>query len=175
MVGSAVFSACGRYRYVLRRSWDAALPSVLIIGLNPSTADATADDPTIRRCIRFARDWGYGSLLVANLFAFRCTEPRRLRAVADPVGPRNNWWLARLGRQADLIVAAWGVGGALLERDVKVLRRLGNIRCLGLTKAGHPRHPLYLPAAIRPRPFREKRFERRDTEHAEEEAQGMKS
>jgi len=153
MLGSAIFSDCGRYRYVLRRTWRADGRTVLIIGLNPSTADASNDDPTIRRCVRFAKDWGYGSLIVANLFAFRATQPAMLRTVRDPTGPRNDWWLTRLARQADLTVAAWGMHGSLIARDARVLRKLSDVYCLGLTKGGHPKHPLYLPASRTPVPF----------------------
>jgi hypothetical protein len=153
MDGSAVFSDCEQYRYVLRRTWNATHKSVLFIGLNPSTADAKLNDPTIRRCIGFARDWGYGSMLMANLFAYRATEPCVLPDVDDPIGPRNNWWLSVLQRQVDLVVAAWGIHGTLLSRDVYVLSRLSEVHCLGLTKAGHPKHPLYLPATVTPARF----------------------
>jgi hypothetical protein len=154
MDGSAVFSECTRYRYVLRRAWDSARRSVLFVGLNPSTADARADDPTIRRCIRFARDWGYGSLVMANLFAYRATEPTVLPRVDDPIGPKNNWWLSILQRQVDLVVVAWGVHGTLQARDLEVLGKFPEVHCLGVTRAGHPKHPLYLPATTTPRPFR---------------------
>jgi hypothetical protein len=146
ILGSAVFSKCGRYRYVLRRTWNESGPTVLIIGLNPSTADAECDDPTIRRCIGFARDWGYGSLLVGNLFAYRATHPRVLKSVADPIGPRNDSWLRNLVRQADFVVAAWGIHGSLHSRDMQVLAAVSDVHCLGVTKAGYPRHPLYLSA-----------------------------
>jgi hypothetical protein len=153
MVGSAEFSACRRYRYVLRRVWDNVRPAVLFIGLNPSTATATINDPTIRRCIRFAQDWGFGSLLMANLFAYRATEPGILREIDDPIGPRNNWWLSNLQRKAGLVVAAWGIHGTLLSREAEVLHKLTDVHCLGITKAGHPKHPLYLPASAKPRRF----------------------
>lgn len=153
MDGSAIFSKCLCYRYVLRRTWDSALPSVLFVGLNPSTADASVDDPTIRRCRRFAKDWGYGSLVMANLFAYRATKPSVLPHVEDPVGPRNNWWLTNLSRKINLIVAAWGVHGTLLARDVEVLAKLSNVHCLGLTKKGFPKHPLYLSATVTPKTF----------------------
>ncbi|MGA2231917.1 MAG: DUF1643 domain-containing protein [Tepidisphaeraceae bacterium] len=153
MLSSATFSPCRRYRYVLRRTWDAAGQTVLFIGLNPSTADAKHDDPTIRRCIRFAADWGFGSLIVANLFAYRATKPADLRRAADPIGPRNNFWLAQLQKQADLTIAAWGIHGAHLNRDRHVLGKLSRLHCLGKTKAGHPRHPLYLAATARPSPL----------------------
>jgi hypothetical protein len=151
--GSAVFSKCMRYRYVLRRVWDRSKQSVLFIGLNPSTADATNDDPTIRRCIRFASDWGFGSVTVANLFAYRATQPQKLRRARDPIGPENDRWLQDLQSESDLVVAAWGVHGALRERNLEVLGKISPAYCLGLTKEGHPRHPLYLKASARPRPF----------------------
>jgi hypothetical protein len=153
MDGSAVFSDCEQYRYVLRRAWDAGRKSVLFIGLNPSTANATLNDPTIRRCIGFARDWGYGSMLMANLFAYRATEPCVLLRVHDPIGPRNNWWLSVLQRRVELVVAAWGIHGTLLARDIAVCSKLSEVYCLGLTKAGHPKHPLYLPATATPTRF----------------------
>lgn len=153
MEGSAVFSKCDRYRYVLRRVWNSRKPTVMFVGLNPSTADAQKDDATIRRCVRFARDWGYGALVMTNLFAYRATRPHVLPRVADPVGPRNNWWLSTLRNRADLIVIAWGTRGALLERDRAVLGKLGAVHCLGLTKGGHPKHPLYLRASATPAPF----------------------
>lgn len=153
LVADATFSGCRRYRYVLERRWDDALPAVLFIGLNPSTADEQTDDPTVRRCIRFARDWGFGSLLLANLFALRSTDPKGLVDAADPVGRWNDRWLKRLESRASLSVAAWGVHGTLRDRDQTVTARLVNLHCLGTTKDGHPRHPLYLRADTLPRPF----------------------
>ena len=147
---SAVISRCGRYRYVLEREWDHRLPAVLFIALNPSTADATNDDPTVRRCVGFARKWGFGKLVLANLFALRSSDPMRLAGHADPIGPRNDRWLARLSSSFDLTVAAWGVRGDLNGRAAAVLPLLRQPHHLGLTRAGHPRHPLYLPAAARP-------------------------
>lgn len=140
-----------RYRYTLGRLWDDR-PPVLFVGLNPSTADATSDDPTIRRCIRFARDWKAGGLLMGNLFAFRSTSPRALRDVTDPVGPDNDVRLRDLADQAGIVVAAWGVHGALNGRAEAVVQSgvLGSFAVLGLTKDGHPRHPLYIRADQRP-------------------------
>lgn len=151
MTSGARISACGRFRYALWRRWDPAGPVVCFIGLNPSTADARADDPTLRRCMRFAHDWRFGGLVMANLFAYRATNPAALRQAPDPVGPRNNHWLRRLSAQAALTVAAWGNGGRLGARDAEVLRLLGAVSCLGTTRTGAPRHPLYLPASTRPR------------------------
>lgn len=150
---TAVFSPCRVYRYTLRRVWDEALPSVVFVGLNPSTADETLDDPTVRRCIGFARDWGFGTCVVTNIFAFRSTDPRGLLEIDDPVGPRNNHWIRRECAAAALVVAAWGVHGTLHERGAAVLRIMppphSPPHCLGMTKEGFPRHPLYLSKATR--------------------------
>src|ERR1044072_1939098 len=142
---SAKFSACGRYRYNLRREWDESLPTVLFVMLNPSTADEAKDDPTIRRCMTFARDWGYGRIIVANLFAFRATDPAQLKQVDDPVGPDNFLWLKKATIESHLTIAAWGVHGAFRNRNKDVLPMPDNPHHLGLTKDGHPKHPLYLP------------------------------
>lgn len=147
----AELSEDGRYRYKLERVWDDAEPLALFVMLNPSTADAEVDDPTIRRCIGFARRWGYGGVLVGNLYAYRATRPSELDDADDPIGRRNEEALYELVRRAGLIVAAWGAqparggyvwregsiaNGPLYERVVWAL---------GLTKAGHPKHPLYVP------------------------------
>lgn len=147
---SAVFSPCGKYRYVLRRVWDRRGSTVLFVALNPSIADEFKDDPTIRRCIGFARSWGFGKLIVANLFALRSTDPAALRNAVDPIGPRNDWWLKSLSSRADLTIAAWGVHGRLGSRATEVLPMLRSVHHLGQTHDGHPRHPLYVPAAMLP-------------------------
>lgn len=123
--------------------------------LNPSTADAVRDDPTIRRCIAFARAWGYERLTVTNLFAFRTPSPRVLRREQDPVGPENDGYLTRAATEADRTVCAWGVHGALRNREAEVLSLLQQRRLehLGLTRAGHPRHPLYVAGATRLLPY----------------------
>ena len=151
--GQAGFSRCGRYRYWLRRSWDSSLPQCAFIGLNPSTADATTDDPTLRRCIDFAQRWGSGSLLMVNLFSLRATDPRELVGVDDPFGPRTNLWLRRAKRESQLMIAAWGNGGALHHRHKTVWLLLGDMQCLGVTATGMPKHPLYCPKATQPVPF----------------------
>jgi hypothetical protein len=153
---AAVISECGRYRYSLRRTWDAALPSVLFVMLNPSTADADADDNTIRKCIGFARRWGYGELLVWNLYAYRATDPRELAAAADPIGRLNEDHLWPLMERADRIVAAWG---SLPNRGRYVHRERvmfwgpfheREVYALSVLKHGHPRHPLYAPYDLPP-------------------------
>ena len=141
----AEISACERYRYRLSRVWDPAFPTLLIIGLNPSTADGTQDDPTIRRCVTFAQDYGYGSLLMGNLFAFRCTNPKFLLSSGDRIGPLNDRTLAELSIQAAATVIAWGNGALLDGRWEEVLRVIKQPLCFGLTSRSQPRHPLYLP------------------------------
>lgn len=141
----AVFSPCGKYRYVLRRIWDEQ-PPVVFIGLNPSVADAEKDDPTIRRCVGFARDWGYGGLVMLNLFALRSTNPDELYDVGiDPVGPENDDYILTYAHDT---IAAWGTHGSLLNRGEEVLWKLQllgrKVLCLGKTAGGSPRHPLYL-------------------------------
>lgn len=150
----AVFDPSDEYRYSLWRTWDSALPRVAFVMLNPSTADHRIDDPTIRRCMGFARQWGYGSLSVVNLFAYRTPSPAALARAADPVGPDNDRYLRAACRRARDIVLAWGTHGSLHGRDRAVLDLLGRGRkpllCLGTTRDGHPRHPLYLPRDTRP-------------------------
>jgi hypothetical protein len=121
--------------------------------LNPSTADEARDDPTIRRCIGFARTWGYGSLAVDNLFAYRTRSSAELYAAIDPVGPENDDWLRRLQEESSLTIAAWGNHGRLLGRSTAFGRRLGGLHILGLTGLGEPRHPLYVRAGTIPHPW----------------------
>lgn len=134
------------YRYVLHRRWDDRLPRVAFVMLNPSTADETHDDPTIRRCTAFARRWRFGSLEVVNLYAYRATRPADLWAANAPIGPQNDRYLQRAAARADRVVLAWGNGGGRAGRGAAVAQMLGRIRplsCLGLTRLGQPRHPLY--------------------------------
>lgn len=152
MTKAAVLSPCGQYRYELWRRW-ADGPHVLFVMLNPSTADGEHDDATIRKCVNFAKRWGYGSLCVVNLFAFRSPDPREMKAAADPVGPDNDKTLVRLARQAGVIIAAWGAHGSYQQRDKTVLRMLPQVKALHLTQNGAPGHPLYLKGTSEPFPF----------------------
>jgi hypothetical protein len=139
-----------RFRYHLWRLWDEQAPRLCFIMLNPSTADHKKNDPTIARCVSFARDWHYGSLDVINLFAWRATDSSSLRKVKDPVGPLNDQIIMNVCERADSIVVAWGNHGALYERHMQVLelipRRLKPL-CFGVTDRGQPRHPLYVAGA----------------------------
>ncbi|MFC3175033.1 DUF1643 domain-containing protein [Novosphingobium bradum] len=152
MEKTATISACGQYRYSLTREWGSG-PRVLFVMLNPSTADHLEDDPTIGRCISFAKSWGYGSLAVGNLFAFRTPSPAVLFTAPEPVGPENDEWLGRLSGSADLTVAAWGNNGSHLGRSKAVLSMLVKPHYLRLTGAGEPSHPLYLPADLKTTAF----------------------
>lgn len=140
------------YRYTLTRDWALGIGRVCWVMLNPSTADETADDPTIRRCIRFSQDAGYQSLVVVNLFAARTTDPKHLLAFDDPHGPVNYMALASETARADRVVFAWGAYPHLTKLraiDVEAMcaRRDITPYCLGTTKHGAPKHPLYVPAA----------------------------
>ncbi|WP_425071851.1 DUF1643 domain-containing protein [Sagittula sp. S175] len=149
----AYYSPCERYRYGLRRVWGAA-PEVLYVMLNPSTATELANDPTIERCQRRAVGLGFGGMRIANLFAWRATRPEDLRRAEDPEGPENAALLARWCGEAEVVLAAWGVHGALNGQGARVARGMrGDVRHLGLTKAGHPRHPLYVSYAVQPEPW----------------------
>jgi hypothetical protein len=127
--------------------------------LNPSTADTNTDDPTIRRCVGFARGWGYGGILVVNLFALRATNPRQLRSHTNPVGRGNDRRIAAAVTEMDLVVCAWGshpLAARRAETVLRILRRFRacpEIRCLGITKDGAPRHPLYVKGDVHPTPF----------------------
>lgn len=159
MKRSAVISDDGLYRYQLGRKWDDSLPVLAWIMLNPSTADAEQDDPTIRRCMKFSRDWGYGGIEVANVYAYRTTNPKTLLKIDDPVGPDWAQFMFDL-MQSYPIIAAWGTKGGKHGDDFAASLITGGhlmfppVRCLGTTKAGHPKHPLYMRADTPPVPFR---------------------
>ena len=146
----AKFSKDRVYRYALWRTWDEELPKLLFIGLNPSTADEINDDPTMRRCIRFSKDLGYGGFIMANIFAYRSTDPSKLRDVREPVGRRNNYWIKKLDKEADMTIAAWGTHGKYLDRGSEVMKLINNLYCLKKTKDGFPAHPLYLSSTLKP-------------------------
>lgn len=159
---SAYFSEDRVYRYSLTRNMPPPLDegqgylqtTCTFIGLNPSTAIETRDDPTIRRCMRFARDWGFTRLKMVNLYAYRATDPRSLWLADDPVGPENDHNLSLAFGDSDLIVAAWGANArADRVKQFAVMFRGWQLHALGLTKDGAPRHPLYLRADTIPIPF----------------------
>lgn len=149
---SATFSDCRTYRYELWRRWGRG-KYAMFIGLNPSTADETKDDPTIRRCMSFARSWGYDALCMTNLFAFRATDPADMKKAAQPIGWDNDLMLTELARDAGVVIAAWGAHGTYMNRDQSVRLMVPGLHYLRLTKGGHPWHPLYLPSGLTPMPL----------------------
>jgi hypothetical protein len=198
-----IFSHCRRYRYTLWREWEtnailfAFDPSsaadvgsekivditasagtfVQFVGLNPSTADETRDDPTVRRCIEFAKSWGFGAMCMTNAFGWRDTDPEKMKAEARPAShgcmsgpmsdPRgftvnvhdadaNDWWVEAVARHAALVVCCWGKDGRHLDREDQVLKVLSfrEVHCLGTNGDGTPKHPLYLPSITKPELFR---------------------
>lgn len=142
----AKLSECGEYRYWLSRTWGREAPMVFLM-LNPSTADALTDDPTIRRCMGFAERERCGGIIVVNLYALRATDPSKLWEHGDPIGPGNDRWIRKIAAQHERIVLAYGSKPELQGRINNVLRMLdGNtLQCLGKTQHGYPKHPLYLP------------------------------
>lgn len=149
----ATFSECERYRFTLWRRWAPGLlddpqPLVAFIGLNPSTADESVDDPTIRRCIGFAKRWGYGGMVMLNCFAFRATDPKDMKAHDEPLAMKvqNMAAILDIAKQVGSVVCCWGVHGSHLGRDELVRATLHKsvLTHLGLTKGGQPKHPLYL-------------------------------
>jgi len=157
----ATFSEDKLYRYNLWRRWGSrSSGKVTFIMLNPSTADAEKFDPTVRRCFGFARDWGFGSMEVVNLFALRSTYPEQLKKVSDPVGPENNAVIFKAVQESDLVLAAWGIHGRFHGRDLDVQKLIEGIRdlhCIGTTKAGAPLHPLHQPKSLKPILFHDER------------------
>lgn len=154
---SAEFDETRQYRYWLQRHWSDNQPAIALIMLNPSRADHQQDDPTLRRCIRLAQQWQYGSLVVVNLFAYCTASPKILRTVSDPIGSANDRYLLRACKSAQHILLAWGNNGTWLDRDRAVLKLLETDRdrcyCLGKNLTGQPRHPLYVPRSARPYPW----------------------
>jgi len=147
----ALFDRTKKYRYLLWRQW-ADGPAITFVMLNPSTADATKDDPTISRCISFAKNWGYGRLEVVNLFAYRATESKRLLSVRNPVGRENDDHIMESISRAQRILLAWGNCGQFFDRHAEVLELLFDeeLFCLGMNLSGHPKHPLYVAQQARP-------------------------
>jgi hypothetical protein len=144
----AVISDCGKYRYNLWRRWSAGERIIGWCMLNPSTADALVDDPTVRRCIGFSQDWGYDAMVIVNKYAYRATEPWVLQTIDDPYGPQNGDYLYGAVNLCERIMCAWGIhGGNTAPIQLAAHARLYH---LGRTKGGCPKHPLYLPKTTQP-------------------------
>lgn len=150
----AVYSPCEKYRYMLTRSWDQQGRKALFIMLNPSTATEVQNDPTVERCERRARTLGFGAFRVTNIFAWRDTDPRNMRAAHDPTGPENDRLIGDSCDWADQVICAWGANGEHRSRGLEISHLLQDAKValfhLGLTKAGHPKHPLYIAYSQQP-------------------------
>lgn len=147
MFRDAFISDCKRYRWWLLRKW-AGGDQVNFVMLNPSTADAFEDDATVRRCVGFAKRWGYGSLIVTNLYGFRATNPTTLRLIDDPVGDHNDRNIDNCATNANMVVCAWGnhAGMTRAKAVVELVKKANNnVVAFGITQKGQPLHPLRLP------------------------------
>ena len=149
----AQYSDCEQYRYALTKVWELETSQVVFVMLNPSTATEVQNDPTVERCERRARTLGFGGFQVINIFAWRSTDPKKMRVAKDPIGPDNDNTIMKACRWGDQIIAAWGTHGSHLNRGSeveKILRKSNKpIFHLGLSKGGHPKHPLYIAYAQR--------------------------
>lgn len=157
MIKTATLSNCLQYRYELSRIWDDTKHIVVFIMLNPSTADANNDDPTVKRCVSFAKSWGCGGITIINLFAYRATTPDDMKQARDPIGIRNDLLiLTVISRETTgIVICAWGNHGTYLARDTHVLNILERcgipLFCLHINKgSGQPGHPLYLKKDLKP-------------------------
>ena len=151
MKKNAILSEDRKYRYVLSRIWDETKPKVMIIGLNPSTADETEDDPTIGRCISFSKSWGYGGVYMLNLFAFRATQPKDMFNAQNPIGLENNSYIEIYSKKVEKIVCAWGNHGTYKNRGNEIREKFDKLFCLKLNQTGEPAHPLYLKSELVPK------------------------
>lgn len=157
---SATISECGLYRYDLMRTWVEFHPRirrVAFVMLNPSTADSMKPDPTMTRCLRYAKDWGFESLVIVNLFSLRSTDPDELQRAADPVGPENDKYIRRWVSDSELVVCGWGAhpfARRRIDHVLGLIRESGKVpHCLARTKEGHPGHPLFLRKDLKPVPM----------------------
>lgn len=160
---TARISECGKYRYVLSRRWSAAGGTCLWCMINPSVADALRDDQTVRKCIGYARRWGFGEMQIVNLYALRATDPGELKrfGYAAAVGPANDDTIRNVLGSAKIVIAAWGANPAVdadarSSRVVELICASHELLCLEETKSGHPRHPLYARGNLRPIHYRPK-------------------
>lgn len=153
----AVVSGCLRYRYLLRRIWDYELPRLLVVMLNPSIADGKIDDPTIKQLVRLSAAVNFGGFEVVNLFAFRATDPQQLYEVDDPIGLNNDTMIKLALMRCDMVACGWGAHKMAVKRGRKVWELLREQRpaifCFDKTKAGAPKHPLYIKAGTQLRRY----------------------
>ena len=147
---TAIISDDLKYRYVLTRVFDEKLPMIAFVGLNPSTADAEDDDPTINKCIRYCKSWGYGGFYMVNLFAFRSPYPETLFIENDPIGPKNDNHLIEVFSKVSKVICCWGNTGTYRGRNVDVLKNINDPYCLSINGSGEPTHPLFIKSDLKP-------------------------
>lgn len=157
---TAIYSDCEKYRYVLTRRFDQDNSKVCnFIMLNPSTATAWKNDPTVARCCKYAQRWGYGALIVTNIFAYRATDPKEMKSQDSPFGDDNAYWLRMAAEMSELRVCAWGTNGAFRHQDKAIIWLMKQepsqeLHCLEVTKHGYPKHPLYCRGDLKPIPYK---------------------
>ena len=150
----AIISDCEQYRYALWRCWDQSKGIVMFLMLNPSTANANEDDPTLRRCETYCRSWGYGGFFKANLFAYRSTDPKNLLKAKDPIGPETDKFLKKMMDKSTIVIAAWGNHGILLGRNDEIKKKFKDLYYLKMNGTGEPAHPLYLKKDLKPKKWK---------------------
>jgi len=157
-ISQAKISPCGKYRFYLQRSWDVTKKAVAFICLNPSTADETLDDPTVRRCVNYAKSWGYGTFYMLNLFAYRATDPKKMKSADRPIGNMNDFWIESITSECDMTICAWGNDGGHLNRSDRVCFLMNEFgvepHALVVNVSGEPSHPLYLKKDLKPQIYR---------------------
>lgn len=150
MLRKAIISEDTNYRYELSRVFDETKPMIVFIGLNPSTADANIDDPTIKKCLNYAKNWWYGWFYMWNLFAYRATEPKNMMKVFDPIWKENDIYLKSIFEKGEKIICCWWEYGTFQNRAQEVLKNIPTPYYLKLNKSGQPGHPLYLKWNLEP-------------------------
>lgn len=154
LVSEAAFSDCETYRYYLRRTWDRSLSRVCFVLCNPSTATEIVNDPTITRCIGFAKAWDCGGIDIVNIFALRSTDPAALYKARDPIGEHNDEAIKEAVARCRITMVAWSNHGKLDARGCRVAKMIAplsnTIWCFGLTGSNYPKHPLYLKSDSKP-------------------------
>ncbi len=157
MIKEANISKNQQYRYTLTRIWEPMKPKVAFVMLNPSTADANEDDNTVRKCMKFAKSWGFGGIEVVNLFPYRSTDPNALLSASDPFGSDNEGWVETVAESCDMVVCAWGnhnlVKKLLKGTSYNPLKGVKPTYCIELSVKGTPKHPLYLNPKLKPVKF----------------------
>lgn len=158
ITSSARFNSTRTHRYSLWRIWNENIKPLVVIGLNPSTADEYENDPTVSKCIVWAREWGFGGLIMLNIFAYRATDPKEMKRHPEPVGEDNNKHILKHCERAGLILCAWGNDGAFRDRAKEVLALLESfdLYCMGTNQDGSPKHPLYLKYKTKRELYRKK-------------------